>query len=192
MKSTALQQRWKSIAQVLKLLVNMEFAEKSVSSKLEGLDTLLRDRLIGRTPAFGAGYPGSSPGPGANLILDFFARYLKQAAKLCPPKYPNIPSNGKKPSESLEKEFGPNLHQAGRSGTDGLTEGRAVNIPVNRLRSEKLSVIESIECFNPELERFHFGQTQVFQKREIKIVHPGAVKESPSGRSWRSERVLTE
>ncbi len=46
---------------------NLEFAEKSLSSKLEGLDTLLRDRLIGRTPAFGAGYPGSSPGPGANL-----------------------------------------------------------------------------------------------------------------------------
>jgi hypothetical protein len=28
----------------------------------------LRGRLIGRTPDFGSGYPGSSPGPGANPI----------------------------------------------------------------------------------------------------------------------------
>ena len=27
-----------------------------------------RDRLIGRTSAFGAEYPGSSPGPGTNSI----------------------------------------------------------------------------------------------------------------------------
>ena len=29
----------------------------------------LRGRLIGRTPDFGSGYPGSSPGPGANSLL---------------------------------------------------------------------------------------------------------------------------
>ena len=28
----------------------------------------LRGRLIGRTPDFGSGYPGSSPGPGANPL----------------------------------------------------------------------------------------------------------------------------
>src|ERR1051326_2396571 len=30
---------------------------------------LFRDRLIGRTSAFGAEYPGSSPGPGTNLPI---------------------------------------------------------------------------------------------------------------------------
>ena len=30
---------------------------------------LLRGSAIGSTPAFGAGYPGSSPGPGANLFI---------------------------------------------------------------------------------------------------------------------------
>jgi hypothetical protein len=35
----------------------------------------LRGSAIGSTPAFGAGYPGSSPGPGA--ILHFFANQGK-------------------------------------------------------------------------------------------------------------------
>jgi hypothetical protein len=30
---------------------------------------LFRGSAIGSTPAFGAGYPGSSPGPGANLLF---------------------------------------------------------------------------------------------------------------------------
>ena len=30
---------------------------------------LLRGSAIGSTPAFGAGYPGSSPGPGANFLI---------------------------------------------------------------------------------------------------------------------------
>src|ERR1700691_153818 len=32
---------------------------------------LLRGSAIGSTPAFGAGYPGSSPGPGANFSCMF-------------------------------------------------------------------------------------------------------------------------
>src|ERR1700677_445796 len=39
--------------------------------------TLFRGSAIGSTPAFGAGYPGSSPGPGANL--SFLFNHLKQA-----------------------------------------------------------------------------------------------------------------
>src|SRR5450432_4046342 len=44
-----------------------EFAGETVSSKLNRFDTLLRGRLIGRTPDFESGYHGSSPCPGANL-----------------------------------------------------------------------------------------------------------------------------
>src|ERR1700758_542449 len=43
---------------------------------------LLRGSAIGSTPAFGAGYPGSSPGPGANMRIGSRLSAHSQASTL--------------------------------------------------------------------------------------------------------------
>src|SRR5580658_10896363 len=50
----------------------------------------------------------------------------------------------------LENEFCSELNQAGRIGTDDLPEGGAADVAVHGLRSEKLSVVENIETFQPK------------------------------------------
>ena len=52
----------------VKFLVERAFAGRGESSTLVGMRGLFRGRLIGRTPAFGAGYSGSSPDPGTNFL----------------------------------------------------------------------------------------------------------------------------
>lgn len=58
---------------------------------------------------------------------------------------------------------------------DDLAEraGRALigDIAVNRLRSKKLRMVESVERFGPKLKRFRFREAHVFENSEIIIVH---------------------
>src|SRR5208283_1490028 len=93
---------------------------------------------------------------------------------------------------SLKQKFCADLNESRRRRTHDLPKRRAVDIPIDRLRSKKLRVVECIERFDSELQRLSFGQTEIFQQRQIEVVYSRPVEESPPGRSWSSQRILAE
>lgn len=60
-----------------------------------------------------------------------------------------------KPS-ALEEKFCAKLDEAGWRGADDIAESRAVNVAVNGLRAEELRMVERVEGFDAELQRFRF------------------------------------
>jgi hypothetical protein len=62
-----------------------------------------------------------------------------------------------------------------------LAEGGTADIAIDGLRSEKLSVVENVEVFEPKLQRRRFRQAYILEKRDIVIVHPRPVKKAPFG-----------
>jgi hypothetical protein len=84
------------------------------------------------------------------------------------------------------------LNQPGSRRADDLAEPGTTDVAVNGLRSKELSVIENIEGFEPELEGFRLGQTQVLEKRHIEVLHSGAMEITPRGGTRSTQRILAE
>ena len=67
-------------------------------------------------------------------------------------------------------------HQPGRHGANGLAEGSTVNVAVDCLRAEELSVVECIEGLQAELQRFRIREFEAPQQRKVEIEFSGSVE----------------
>ena len=63
-------------------------------------------------------------------------------------------------SRALENEFHGELHEARRTRADDVAEMRVIHLAVYRSGPIELGVIEYVETFPPEFERFRLGDPQ--------------------------------
>ena len=79
----------------------------------------------------------------------------------------------------LEVELDRQLHQPGSGRTDNSSEIRIVDLPIHRRGTVKLRVVEYIESFDPDIERFRFREPHRFADLHIEVHNAGAMKEAP-------------
>lgn len=91
-----------------------------------------------------------------------------------------------------ELELKSQLHQARRHRADDLSEGRIIDVAVNRVRAEELGMIEGIERFQTEFEHFGFSEFGIFQQSNVPIVHSWSIRETARGRAGQAERWKVE
>jgi hypothetical protein len=84
------------------------------------------------------------------------------------------------------------LHEARRHGAKHLSEGRIVDVAVNRIRAEELGMIEGIESFQTAFEHFGFGEVGILQQCDVPIFHAGPIEETARGCTGRAERRKVE
>lgn len=76
----------------------------------------------------------------------------------------------------LKCELERNLHESWRSRPHYMAEKIAVNVAIDSRWSEKLRVIESVEGFQTELQRFCFRQLERSKQGKIGVEHSWSVE----------------
>ena len=76
----------------------------------------------------------------------------------------------------LECELERNLHESGRGRLHYMAEKVAVNVAIDSRWSEKLGVIENVEGFQSELQRFCFRQLEGPEEGKIGVEHSWSVE----------------
>ena len=79
-----------------------------------------------------------------------------------------------------KRELQSELNEPRSGGANDITKGRAINVAVHGIRTVKLRMVESIECFQPELDGFGFGQAYALLQGDVIVVDPGTREESPA------------
>ena len=93
---------------------------------------------------------------------------------------------------ALEKELCAELHEPRRRRADDLAERGTVDVSIDRLRPEELSVVEDVEALEAKLNRFGFRQAHRLEQGHIEVNHTRAVEKAASCGSRRAEGVLAE
>src|SRR6202167_5615388 len=78
-----------------------------------------------------------------------------------------------------ERQLYSGLYEPGRRRADHLTESRTGDLAIDRRRPEELRVVERVESFQPELQRFPFYQTDRFQKAIAEVRHSRPLEHCP-------------
>ena len=93
---------------------------------------------------------------------------------------------------ALEAELERGLKDTWCRGTDGVAEGRAANVAIDRRGAIELCVVEDVESLDMEEQCFRLCQREVLGRSHVVVVRTGTVEEAALRRPRSTECIHRE